>query len=284
MHHTLVDVSRQAGMAELATGVLHNVGNTLNSVNISTGLVIDKLRNSRVAGLSRAVELLREHSADMGTFLSTDPRGQKLPSYLSALANQLQQERETMLQEMQALSDSVDHIKSIITMQQKHARTAGTLEALHLPQLIDEALRLNAVSFERQGIRIERQYENVPPLIVDRHKLLQILINLLSNARHALAESDKEDKQLSIRVRTAQGGERLLLEVADNGKGIAPENLPRLFSQGFTTKKTGHGFGLHISALSAEEMKGQLTCASAGPGQGATFTLELPMRGPEAEA
>ena len=283
MHHTLVDVSRQAGMAEIATGVLHNVGNTLNSVNISTSLVIDQLRMSRVAGLSRAVELLREHSADLGTFLSTDPRGQKLPSYLSALADQLQQERGTMLQEMQALSDSVDHIKSIITMQQKHARTAGTLEALHLPQLIDEALRLNAVSFERQGIRIERQYEDVPPLIVDRHKLLQILINLLTNARHALAESDKEDKQLSIRVRTAQGGERLLLEVADNGKGIAPENLPRLFSQGFTTKKTGHGFGLHISALSAEEMKGQLTCASAGPGQGATFTLELPMRGPEAE-
>ncbi|HLL05277.1 MAG TPA: HAMP domain-containing sensor histidine kinase [Myxococcaceae bacterium] len=284
MHRTLVDVSRQAGMAEIATGVLHNVSNTLNSVTISTGLVIDQLRASRVAGLSRAVELLREHSADMASFLSTDPRGQKLPGYLFALANELQQEREAMLQEMQALSNSVDHIKSVVTMQQKHARVAGTLESLHLPQLIDEALRLNAVSFERQGIRIERQYENAPPVIVDRHKLLQILINLLSNARHALAESDREDKQLIIRVRTTQGGERLLLEVADNGKGIAPENLPRLFTQGFTTKRTGHGFGLHISALSAEEMKGQLTCASAGPGQGATFTLELPMRGPEAEA
>jgi len=189
-----------------------------------------------------------------------------------------------MLQEMHSLRDSVDHIKSIVTMQQKHARAAGSLESLNLPQLIDEALRLNAVSFERQGIRIERQYETVPPITVDRHKLLQILINLLSNARHALAEIDKDDKQMSIRVRTTQGGERLLLEVADNGKGIALANLPRLFTQGFTTKRTGHGFGLHISALSAAEMKGQLTCASAGPGQGATFTLELPMGGPQAEA
>jgi signal transduction histidine kinase len=284
LHRTLVDVSRRAGMAEVATGVLHNVGNTLNSVNISTGLVIDQLRKSRVTGLAKAVELLREHSADVGTFLSQDPQGRKFPSYLMALSTQLQQEREALLQEMHLLRDSVDHIKSIVSMQQKHARAAGALESIHIPQLIDEALRLHAVSFERRGIRIEREYAEVPPVTVDRHKLLQILINLLSNARHALSDSGKEDKRLSIRVRTSAEGERLLLEVSDNGKGIAPEHLKRMFTQGFTTKPTGHGFGLHISALSAAEMKGKLSCASAGPGQGATFTLELPVTGPPTDA
>ncbi|HYO52306.1 ATP-binding protein [Archangium sp.] len=113
-----------------------------------------------------------------------------------------------------------------------------------------------------------------PP--VDRHKLLQILVNLLSNAQHALVESGKQDKRLRIRVRMADGGERLLLEVTDNGVGIAPENLSRMFTQGFTTKRTGHGFGLHISSMAATEMKGRLTCASPGLQQGATFTLELP--------
>ncbi len=284
MHRSLVDVSRQAGMAEVATGVLHNVGNTLNSVNISTNLLADRLRSSRVAGLTKAASLLREHSADFASFLLQDPQGQKLPGYLIALSDQCQEERQAMQEEVRALAESVEHIKSIISMQQRHARMAGAIEQFQVPELIDEALRLHAVSFERLGIRIARDYAQVPPLLADRHKLLQILINLVSNAQHALVESQKEDKRLTIRVRPAPEGGGLLIEVADNGVGIAPEHLPRLFSQGFTTKKTGHGFGLHISALSAEEMKGRLSCTSPGPGQGATFTLELPLAREEVRA
>ncbi len=278
MHRTLVDVSRQAGMAEVATGVLHNVGNTLNSVNISTGIVTDRLRHSRVTRLAMAANLLREHTPDLASFLTTDPQGQQLPAYLVAVSDQLAEEREALLTEMQSLGQNVEHIKSIVSMQQKHARLAGAVEQVDVPQLIDEALRLHAVSFERQNIRLLREYTEVPPLFVDRHKLLQILLNLLSNARHALVDSAQEDKRLSIGVRSTAGG-RLLLAVSDNGVGIAPENLTRLFSQGFTTKKKGHGFGLHSSALTAAEMKGRLTCTSPGPGQGATFTLELPLEG-----
>jgi two-component system sensor kinase FixL len=282
MHRTLVDVSRQAGMAEIATGVLHNVGNTLNSVNISTNVVTDRLRHSRVTGLVKAANLLKDHTGNLSSFLAEDPQGRKLPPYLIAVAEQLQEERDALLQEMRSLGESVEHIKTIVSMQQKHARAAGALEQVAVPLLIDEALRLHAVSFERYGIRIEREYAQVPPLVVDRHKLLQILINLLSNARHALADSPRTDKQLTIRVRPAPEPRLVLIEVADNGAGIAPENLSRMFTQGFTTKKHGHGFGLHISALAALEMKGRLTCASPGPGQGATFTLELPLEDPEA--
>jgi PAS domain S-box-containing protein len=284
LHRTLVDVSRHAGMAEIATGVLHNVGNTLNSVNISTNVVTDRLRHSRIAGLTKAAGLLKGHAADLSTFLTQDPQGRKLPLYLIALAEQLQEERDAMLQEMRALGESVEHIKSIVSMQQKHARAGGALEEVALPQLIDEALRLHAVSFERYNIHIEREYAQVPPLMVDRHKLLQILINLLSNARHALADSPRPDKRLRLQVQPAPEPRRVLIVVADNGAGIAPENLPRIFTQGFTTKKKGHGFGLHISALAATEMKGRLTCASPGPGEGATFTLELPLEGAEAAA
>jgi PAS domain S-box-containing protein len=284
MHRTLVDVSRQAGMAEVATGVLHNVGNTLNSVNISTSMLADHLRQSRVGSLAKATQLLREHAPELATFLTTDAQGKKLPDFLIALSEHLVQEREAMSREVQSLNESVDHIKSIVSMQQKHARTGGNLEKLAVPQLIDEALRLHAVSFERLGITLERQYENIPPVLIDRHKLLQILINLLSNARHALVESGKQDKRLIIRIRRSEDRQRLLIEVADTGGGIPPENLPRLFNQGFTTKKTGHGFGLHISALAATEMNGRLSCTSPGPGQGATFTLELPMVDEEASS
>jgi PAS domain S-box-containing protein len=284
LHRTLVDVSRKAGMAEIATGVLHNVGNTLNSVNISTNVVTDRLRHSRVTGLAKAASLLREHATDFATFLTKDPRGQKLPSYLMALSDELWEERDALLKEMRALGESVEHIKSVVSMQQKHARAAGAVEQVAVPQLIDEALRLHAVSFERHGIRIEREYTQVPPIVVDRHKLLQILINLLSNARHALADSGRPDRLLTIRVRPAPEPGRLLIEVVDNGVGIAPENLPRIFTQGFTTKQKGHGFGLHISALAAMEMKGRLSLASPGVGQGAAFTLELPVEGAEPRA
>jgi PAS domain S-box-containing protein len=281
MHRTLVDVSRHAGMAEIATGVLHNVGNTLNSVNIATALLMDQLRRSRITGLARAAQLLRENLSDADTFLASNPQGRKLPRYLIAVADELVEEREKMSREVLELIESVEHIRAIVTVQQQHARTVGAMEELHVPQLIDEALRLDAISLAHLGIAIVREYAEVPPLLADRHRLLQILINLLSNARQSLVESQRQDKQLIIRVRLSAEGQHLLIDVADNGLGIAPEHILRIFKQGFTTKKTGHGFGLHISALAATEMKGRLTCASPGPGQGATFTLELPLAGEE---
>ncbi|WP_224241253.1 ATP-binding protein [Hyalangium gracile] len=279
MYRTLVDVSRQAGMAEIATGVLHNVGNTLNSVNVSTTLVLDQLRQSRLPGLARLSELLQERSRELTSFLTQDPQGQVLPAYLSALSEQLQKEHTVLLKEMRSLSDSVDHIKAVVSMQQKYARVAGAVEEVQVPQLIDEALRLHAISFERLGIRIERNYAPVPPLLIDRHRLLQILVNLLSNARDALLSSGVEGKRLVIDIHLSADGQQLVLQLTDNGMGIAAENLPRMFTQGFTTKKTGHGFGLHISALAAMEMQGRLSCTSPGPGKGATFTLEFPVSG-----
>ncbi|WNG14825.1 ATP-binding protein [Cystobacter fuscus] len=276
MHRSLLDVSRQAGMAEIATGVLHNVGNTLNSVNVSASLVMERLRDSRVSGLGRAVALLRENESRLGAFLGEDARGRQLPAYLEALSLQLTQERETMQEEMRRLVQSVDHIKSVVSMQQRHARFSGAMEQVAVPALLDDALRLLAVSFDRLGIELRREYAaEVPTVLVDRHKLLQILVNLLSNARHALLEEGVEDRRLTLRVEPRD--ERLRISVSDNGVGIAPEVVPRLFSQGFTTKKDGHGFGLHASALAAREMGGQLSCASEGRYRGATFTLELPL-------
>ncbi|MFY0572231.1 ATP-binding protein [Archangium lansingense] len=277
LHRGLVDASRQAGMAEVATGVLHNVGNTLNSVNVSASLVAERLRGLRVSSLEKAVQLLREHEADAGTFLTEDPRGRQFPAYLEALTAQLVQERDAVLTELRALCDGVEHIRVVVGMQQQYARFSGVVEEVSLPELIDGALRLQTVSFGRAGIEVRREYADVPSIWVDRHKLLQILINLLSNARHAVKEGGRQDGCLTLRVVPGDAG-RVCIIVADNGMGIAPEHLPLLFTHGFTTKKDGHGFGLHTSALAAEELGGLLSCASAGRGQGATFSLELPVR------
>jgi signal transduction histidine kinase len=257
------------------------VGNTLNSVNVSVSLLDERLRGSRLSGLGRAAELLRENASRLGEFLTDDARGRQLPEYLEVLFTRLSQERAELQAEVRTLSESVEHIKAVVSMQQEHARSGGVVETLPVAQLIDDALRLHAKPFERLGIQVRREYARMPPVQVDRHKLLQIILNLLSNARHALLDSGREDKQLTIRVAPVAEG-RVRIEVADNGVGISQETLPHLFTQGFTTKKDGHGFGLHISALAAAEMQGSLTCASEGPGLGATFTLELSL--PPAEA
>jgi signal transduction histidine kinase len=280
LHRGLMEVSRRAGMAEVATGVLHNVGNTLNSVNVSASLVAERLRGSRAPLLVRATDLLREHESNLAAFLADDSRGRQLPEYLSSASRHVLQEHETLLEEMQALIRNVEHIRAVVSMQQEHARVGGLVEQVPVAQLLEDALRLHASSFERSGIRIRREYAELPPVLLDRHKLLQIVVNLLNNARHALLESGREDKHLTLRVEPA--GEWLRIAVADNGVGLAPEHLSRLFSHGFTTKKDGHGFGLHSSALAAGEMNGRLRCDSGGRGQGATFIIELPLRGQEA--
>ncbi len=280
LHRSLLDVSRQAGMAEMATGILHNVGNTLNSVNVSAGVISERLRSLRVAGVSRVSGLLREHAHDLGAFFTQDPRAQQLPAYMETLSEQLVADQEALLAETRALNQSVEHIKAVVSMQQSQARSSGMLEQISVPQLLDDALRLHTLSFGRLGIQVRTEYAAVPPAMVDRHKLLQILHNLLTNARHAVLDNGGPDKLISVRVAQHPQG-WLRIEVTDNGVGIRPEHLPRMFTQGFTTKKDGHGFGLHISALAAEEMGGSLTCASAGTGQGATFSIELPLEGQE---
>ena len=267
LHRSLMEASRQAGMAEVATGALHNVGNTLNSVNVSASVVLERLRGSRMPLLARAVDLLKEHAQDLPTFLSEDARGQKLPEYLSFVTHQLGQEHGMMVEEMQRLVRNMEHVKAVVSVQQEHARLRGQVEPIQMAELIDDALRLHAASFERSGIRMRRECAELPPVLVDRHRLLQILVNLLSNARHALLESEREEKLLSLRVRAGEEG-RLRIEVCDNGVGVAPEHMPRLFAHGFTTKKDGHGFGLHASAAAAEEMGGRLSCESGGRGSG----------------
>lgn len=277
VHKQLLDASRQAGMAEVATGVLHNVGNVLNSVNVSSTLLAEKLRHSRIPSLAKVADLLREHSAHLGEFMTTDARGRQLPLYLEQLAGRLAAEQASLLGEVGCLAKNVEHIKNIVAMQQTYARPAGVTELIQPVDVVEDALRINASALARHQVRIIREYEpRLPSLTIDKHKVLQILVNLVSNAGHACAQSERAEKRLSVRLAT--GDERLRISISDNGVGIAPDNLTRIFSLGFTTRPDGHGFGLHSGALAAREVGGALLSHSDGPGLGATFVLELPLR------
>jgi len=274
--HQLLETSRQAGMAEVATGVLHNVGNVLNSVNGSVNVINDQLSQSQIPTLGRVAGLLDAHRQDLAAFVTQDPKGKLVPEFISQLARLLEEERARLSTETQALVKNVEHIKEIVAMQQSYAKVAGITEDLPAVNLVEDALRLNEGGFHRHGIVVQRQFEPVPPVRIDKHKVLQILVNLMRNAKQSLNASDRADKLLTVAV--ARNGDNLVkVTVRDNGIGIAREHLTRVFGHGFTTKKDGHGFGLHSGALAAKEMGGRLWASSDGPGTGATFTLELPI-------
>jgi PAS domain S-box-containing protein len=278
-HKNLMDASRIAGMAEVATGVLHNVGNVLNSLNVSAAVIASGLRQSKAESLAKLAALLREHQDDLAHFLTHDPKGRRVPEFLASLARHAVEERTRLLAEVASLQKNIDHIKEIVSMQQAYATMVGVVEPLDPGLLMEDALRMNAGSLSRHAVRVERDFPFVPAVLGERAKVLQILVNLIRNAKHACDEGGAAEKIVTLRLRpAAQNAVHLIVQ--DNGVGIPAENLTRIFQHGFTTRAQGHGFGLHSAANAAREMKGALHVHSAGPGHGATFTLELPAAPP----
>jgi signal transduction histidine kinase len=272
----IVKASRAAGMAEVATGVLHNVGNVLTSVNVSAGVLTTGLHQSKVESLVRLAALVQDHTADLGAFLTTDPKGRRVPELLAALATHAVSERDRLLGEIESLQKNIDHIKEIVAMQQAYATMVGVVEPLAAATLMDDAMRMNRGALVRHDVRVVLAFEPVPPILAEKAKVLQILVNLIRNAKYATDDSGGADKLITLRIEEgAPGYVRLIVQ--DNGVGIPAANLPKIFRHGFTTRADGHGFGLHSSANAAKEMNGSLTVHSDGPGCGAIFTLELPV-------
>ena len=279
MHEQLTNASRQAGMAEIANNVLHNVGNVLNSVNVSAGLIGDRTRDSKAQGLAKVVQLMNEHAADLGDFLTRDERGKVLLGYLNKLVAALAAEKSGIAEELHSLIKNIDHIKEIVASQQSYSGATSVVESVQIKELMEDALRMNAASMARHQITVVRDFAELPLLRLDKHLVLQILVNLIGNAKYAMDSVPDRSHHITLRTEIAvlAGAPRLRIVVQDDGEGITPENLLRLFSHGYTTRKNGHGFGLHSCALAAKEMAGTITARSDGPGTGATFTLELPV-------
>jgi signal transduction histidine kinase len=279
----LVEAARGAGMAEVAAGVLHNVGNVLNSVNVAANVAATTLRGSEVSNLARARDMLREHSGDLAAFLTKDERGRHLPGYLIALAGQLADEQVTVLKELEAVEKGVDHIKRVIDTQQDNARQGALIEAVTPGELVAAALRMEGGG---KGVEVEQRIEASARVLLDKHRVLQVLVNLIRNAFEAVERETVCPKRVTVSATavTEGGRGRVRFEVADNGVGIATENLTKIFVHGFTTRAGGHGFGLHSSANAAQTMGGSLTASSDGPGRGARFVLSLPVAEEAVEA
>jgi signal transduction histidine kinase len=276
VHRQLVETARQVGRAEIATNVLHNVGNVLNSVNTAALLARERLARLKIDSMERVVGLFEEHRGNLATFLTQDERGQTALDFLGRLGKHMQGERQQIQTLLGDVSRHTEHIGAIVKLQQRYARTTTELfERVNLVELVEDALRINQAALGRHAVKVEMDLADLPPVLTEKHKVLMILVNLISNAKYALDSTPEGERRITVSLKQP-GATQIHIEVRDNGVGIAPEMIQRIFQYGFTTRQEGHGFGLHSSALAAQELGGSLKAYSAGPGQGATFTLELP--------
>ena len=274
LNRQLLDASRLAGMAEISTGILHNVGNALTSVNVSMTMLEKGVETSNVLKLEKLAAVF---SGD-DERCASDRGAVKL---LDRLTAHLLAERGSMREQISNLRQQIDHIKAVVSTQQRFATTRGVEEVVSVQELLDAALRLNEAVFEEHSIQVTCEYAQLPPLVVDRHKVMQIVLNLLSNARDALEDCAVDRRSLAVRLGSTRG-DFFRISVIDSGVGIEPADLDRVFQHGFSTKDAGHGFGLHNSANTAAAMGGSLTASSDGSGAGAAFVLELPAKLPTA--
>ncbi len=275
LNQELVTASRRAGMAEIATSVLHNIGNVLNSVNVTANLVMEKVLASKMFNLTKLSGLLEEHKHDMSNFVLATPQGQGIPNYVTQLSKCWELESTELMDSFNTLNKHIQHIKEIVAMQQGLSGVISVIEPVEVKALIDDAVQLNDSLSLRKEIHISYELNYIGIISTDRVKVLQILVNIVKNSLEALQESQTEHKKMLIK--SVLVNNNAIISIIDNGVGIAKENLDKIFSHGFTTKKTGHGYGLHNCILSAKELGGNLTVESAGLGQGVTFNLSLPI-------
>lgn len=270
-------LARQAGMADVATSILHNVGNVLNSVNVSARIIEETISQGHEKKLLLVIKMMEEHSSMLDEFLTKDIKGKLIPKYIISLGGFLDQDYQKISKELADLLEHIQHVKDIVVMQQSISGVSGFNEKVFIPEMVDIALRMSGLA-DRKNIQINKKYEDKLFLFIDKSKLLQILVNLMTNAKDAVNECNSINKNIDIEITNKGKDDKFQIIVKDNGVGIPKENLVKIFSFGYTTKKHGHGYGLHSSALAANEIGGELIAVSEGVDQGASFILKLPVR------
>lgn len=274
--YELQSAARQAGMAELASDVIHTVGNALNSINVSAQVLRQRIESKSVTHLSKAADLITRQGSKLTEFLAHDNRGQQFPTFLRELSLALSSERKLQLDELCSLSEKIEHVKEVVASQSAFSHCRVPCEPVSPIELLETAIRMSENTGQQQGIEIVCVNDEVPDLLLEKHTVLQILIHLIKNAKESVQESHVEKPE--IRVSAMRKNDEVSFVVTDNGGGIHENNLVEIFQQGYSTKADGRGYGLHSSANVAQELGGVLMAESEGMGKGATFTLCLPMR------
>ncbi|WP_242604022.1 PAS domain-containing protein [Legionella santicrucis] len=205
LNQQISSTARQAGMAEVATTILHNIGNILNSSNVSISLVKNSYKQAYYKKLLRVVTMIEQHQTDLAHFLSHDPKGMIIPEFLLSLSKIILEEEEKNNIEIDNLQHDLRHINQIVDMQKSIGGLSSFRESIYVPELIDSALNIT-MSSSKKDIEIIKEFKLTPLIFVDKTKLLHILINLIQNAKDSVLEktSNPTKKNRNKRTKNAE--------------------------------------------------------------------------------
>jgi two-component system, NtrC family, sensor kinase len=270
----MLDQAHRAGMAEIATDVLHNVGNAMVSVTAAMESLESMQAVSKPTGLQQTSMLLDQQQSRLGEFFTDDPRGPKLVDYIRSLAAKSNQQHEQQAHELGKLRQTIQHIREIVAAQQTHAGSEEQMEDVELPTLVEASLTMHKALIDRLGIDLQLNYGSVSSVRTCKRKLLQVLVNLIKNGIESIQEADRPNPRIEIALRNGDG--RVEWSITDSGVGMDRDQLGKAFRHGYTTKLNGHGFGLHFCANAIQQLGGSIQASSPGVGLGATFKVQLP--------
>lgn len=268
-------LTTQAEVSKVANGLIHNLGNLFNSINISTQALVEVVRDSKIPELLKANRLFLKNLDNIGDYVTKDPAGRYLPEFYRTVGDFLKEDLEKLNTELGDIAEKVAFIKEMISTQQDYAKSETVTRKLALNDVVDRALQIELPSMTKRGIRIEKHYQARYFVYGIKSKVLHVFLNLFKNAKEAMTGSDHEDSFLRIEI-SELPEHKVQVIVTDNGAGIDVANIDKMFSYGFTTKADGHGFGLYTSAEAMRQLGGSISVESDGPGHGARFRLVFP--------
>ena len=270
----VTEAAKHAASVAMTHSALENVADALTTANVMTGLVLNRVKSFAPTRIEQAGALIEQHVDDLAAFVRHDEQGRHLPAYLKSLASRISRENNLLKEEIGRLQTGIVAARDLVERQKDHTRLAQFLEPVQLNDILRDALLAVPMGDDVQVV--EAMDNALPKVHADRRKLMQVMVNLLSNARHALRVSGKT--ALTLQVRTFLHDDKVVLEIADNGCGIPPERIRRVFRRGNSAWAEGRGYGLYCSQQAAEEMGGELAAQSEGESSGATFRFALPLR------
>ncbi|CAM2009776.1 ATP-binding protein [Acanthopleuribacter pedis] len=271
----LRELAAQAEVSKVANGLIHNLGNLFNSINISTQTLVEVVRDSKIPELLKANRLFLRNLDNIGDYVTKDPAGRYLPEFYRSVGDFLKEDLEKLHTELADIAEKVAFIKEMISTQQDYAKSESVTRKLALNDVVDRALQIELPSMTKRGIRIEKKYQARFFVYGVKSKVLHVFLNLFKNAKEAMTSTDHEDSFLQIGIQSLPEN-KVEVTVRDNGAGIDEANLDKMFSYGFTTKPDGHGFGLYTSAEAMNQLGGSIAVSSEGIGHGACFRLIFP--------
>lgn len=276
--------AREEGMLEISSGIIHNIGNAVTVAKLSLADLEEKFKDPENEPGSLIVDeivpTLERHVAegDVGSFLSSDEIGVQYPVILRELATHSSDVFKSVANQIQGLVQKIEHISGIIELQQQFVGQLGTENMTDLGEVLENAVNIFNETFDNKGVTIDRAIDRgLPQVLIDPSMMTQVFINLIKNAIEAMEGDMESDKRRVINVALARNGDELVAEVIDNGPGIDPDILDKIFNFGFSSKKDGgHGVGLHASRETVSKYKGVIDVESK-LGEGTRFSVRLPV-------